>query len=55
MKSAVKMDVDQVENCSLVDINQWKSAVWSMSTEKSAVVNVDGIFHDPLYNKKYRQ
>ena len=54
MKSAVKMDVDsvdQVENCSLVNVDQSKSAIWSTSTEKSAVVDIDGILHDSPFHR----
>ena len=36
--------VDQVENCSLVDVNQYKSVVWSMLTiDKCRMVNVDQV------------
>ena len=45
MKRAVKWtltDIDPLEKCSLVDVDQ-----------KSAVVDVDGIFHNPLYGKTY--
>ena len=43
--------VDQVENCSLVDVDEQKNAAWSTSTEKTAVVDINNIFHDLLYNK----
>ena len=56
-KKGCKMDVD--ERWQHKPSTNWKSAVWlmlaSMSTEKSAVVDVDGIFHDPLYGKKCSQ
>ena len=43
------MDVD---GCRHVDgRRRLRKEQWSMSTEKSAVVNIDGIFHDLLYNK----
>ena len=45
------MDVDERRLCQ--PATGWKSVVWS--TEKSAVVDVDRIFHDPLYNKKCSQ
>ena len=45
------MDVDERRLCR--PATGWKSAVWS--TEKSAVFDVDRIFHDPAYNKKCSQ
>ena len=35
---------DQVENCSLVDVEKKKSAAWQTSTKKTAVVDADKIF-----------
>ena len=58
MKTAVKMDIDSIdsvdrgplEKLSLVDVNQWKSSVWSMKTEKSVVVLTSNVYSQRLYN-----
>ena len=47
------MGVDSVDSqWSVSTVDQWKSSVWSTSTEKSSVASMSTVDGQHLYNKK---